>query len=63
MVSRICAEQELVDKGIAERNLKKLFAAFLNDPLVTCGMENAKKLFLEMCRNTMEYLSMYDFEA
>ena len=60
LVSRICAEQELINEGIAKRDLNKIFCAFANDPLVTCGIENAKKLFLEMCENTKEYLTMYD---
>jgi len=59
MVSRICAEQELVSEGIAERNLEKIFTAFANDPLVTCGLEDARKLFDTMCENTKDYLGMY----
>jgi alpha-galactosidase len=60
LVSRICTEQELVSDAIAERDLDKIFAAFANDPLVTCGLEDAKKLFKEMCENTKKYLTMYD---
>ena len=60
LVSRVCAEQELVSEGIAERDLGKIFCAFANDPLVTCGLDDAKKLFKEMCENTKEYLGMYD---
>lgn len=59
LIARISAEQELVSEGIAERDLDKIFAAFANDPLVTCGIENAKKLFGEMCANTSKYLTMY----
>ena len=47
--------------GIAERDVEKIFNAFANDPLVTCGMEDARKLFDEMCENTKEYLTMYHF--
>ena len=61
LISRICGEQELVFEGIAQRDLDKIFIAFANDPLVTCGLEDAKKLFDEMCQNTRKYLSMYDF--
>ncbi len=61
LVSRICAEQELVSEGIAERDLEKIFSAFANDPLVTCGIEDARKLFDEMCENTKKYLTMYEF--
>ena len=60
MISRICGEQELVSEGIAERDLDKIFVAFANDPLVTCGLEDAKKLLKEMCENTKEYLTMFD---
>lgn len=61
LISRICGEQELVSEGIAERDLDKIFIAFANDPLVTCGIEDAKKLFDEMCQNTRKYLNMYNF--
>ena len=60
LISRICAEQELVNEGVAERNLTKIFNAFLADPLVTCSFDDAKKMFKEMCENTKEYLTMYD---
>ena len=43
-----------------ERDLKKIFCAFASDPLVTCKLDDAKKLFREMCENTKEYLTMYD---
>lgn len=59
LISRVCAEQELVSEGIADRDLSKIFAAFSNDPLVTCGLEDARKLFDEMCQNTKKYLTMY----
>ena len=62
MISRVCAEQELLSDGIAERDLNKIFQAFANDPLVTCGLEDARKLFKEMCENTKEYLTMYDLD-
>ncbi len=60
LVSRICGEQELVSEGIAERDVEKIFNAFANDPLVTCGVEDARKLFDEMCENTKKYLTMYN---
>ncbi|MDE6814593.1 MAG: alpha-glucosidase/alpha-galactosidase [Lachnospiraceae bacterium] len=59
LVVRICGEQELISEGIAGRDLGKIFAAFANDPLVTCGLSDAGRLFQEMCENTKEYLSMY----
>lgn len=60
LIARICGEQELVSEGIAQRDLDKIFSAFANDPLVTCGLEDARKLFDEMCRNTSKYLTMYN---
>ncbi len=60
LVARVCAEQEEVSAAIAERDCKRIFAAFANDPLVTCGIDDAMKLFKEMCENTKEYLKGYD---
>ena len=59
MVSRICGEQELISEGIAKRDLRKIQAAFSNDPLVTCSLRDSEKLFKEMCDNTRSYLTMY----
>ena len=60
LIARICGEQELLSVGIAQRDTEKIFAAFANDPLVTCGLNDARRLFREMCENTREYLTMYD---
>ena len=60
LVARICAEQEAVSEGIANRDLKVIFNAFANDPLVTCTREEAKELFVEMVMNTKDYLDSYD---
>ena len=60
LVSRICTQQENISQAIAERDLDALFYTFVNDPLVTCSMEDAKKLFNEMIENTKEYLKSYD---
>ena len=60
LIARACAEQELVSDAIAKRDLEKIFMAFANDPLVTCSMAEARKLFNEMCENTKEYLGMYN---
>lgn len=59
LVSRICGEQENVSEAIANRDLNKIFTAFANDPLVTCSLDDAKKLFKEMIDNTSEYLKDY----
>ena len=60
LVARICGEQEQVSEGIAKRDLKILFGAFCNNPLVTCSLEEAKELFKEMVLNTKQYLTSYD---
>lgn len=63
LVARICAEQEAVSEGIANRDLKAIFNAFANDPLVTCTREEAKELFVEMVMNTKDYLDSYDLTS
>ncbi len=63
LVSRISGEQEIVSDAIARRDVKAIFNAFANDPLVTCSFEDAKKLFKEMCENTKAYLTMYDLNV
>ena len=60
LIARVVGVQELTAEGIKERNLEKIFLAFANDPLVTCGLEDARKLFDEMVENTKEYLTMFD---
>ena len=60
MISRVCAEQEAVSAAIAERNLDKIFDAFASDPLVTCGLKEARKMFDEMVENTKKYLTDYN---
>jgi len=60
LISRVVGVQELTSEGIAERNLEKIFLAFANDPLVTCGLNDARKLFDEMVENTKEYLTMFN---
>ena len=63
LVARICAEQEAVSAGIADRNLDMIFNAFANDPLVTCSYDDAKELFKEMIQGTRKYLDSYDIDA
>lgn len=59
LVSRICGQQQAVSEAIAKRDLNAIFAVFVNDPLVTCTVADAKKLFAEMIENTKEYLQDY----
>ncbi len=63
LISRICAEQEAVSEAIANRDIPAIFAAFVNDPLVTCTPEEAKALFIEMVENTKSYLTSFDLSA
>lgn len=63
LISRICAEQEAVSAAIAARDGEKIFAAFASDPLVTCGLNDARRLFRQMCDQTASYLQMYPFMA
>ena len=60
LVSRICAEQEAVFDGIKRRDLEAIFEAFASDPLVTCSLSDARKMFNEMVENTKEYLKDYN---
>ena len=60
LVSKICTEQEAVSSAIAERDIEKIFNAFASDPLVTCSLSDARKMFDEMVENTKAYLTDYN---
>ena len=60
MISRVCGEQEMVFDGIEQRDTEKIFNAFANDPLVTCSVDDARKLFNEMVENTKSYLGCFN---
>ena len=60
LIARICTEQEEISDGIANRDLQKIFNAFVSDPLVRCSKADAKKLFDEMIQNTKKYLTDYN---
>ncbi len=59
LVSRVCAEQEMVVKAAIDRDLETAFQAFTGDPLVTINTADARKLFDEMVQNTAHYLQEY----
>jgi alpha-galactosidase len=59
LIAPICAEQEMVSEGIANRDVGLIFNAFATDPLVTCSLDDAKLLFAEMVQNTKAYLTDY----
>lgn len=52
-------------EGIKQRDLGKIFQAFVQQPLCTgLDLETAKELFARMCRNTRAYLDpYYDLDA
>jgi len=60
LVSKICAEQEAVSEAIANRDVDAIFEAFASDPLVTCSLSDARKMFDEMVENTKKYLTDYN---
>ena len=60
LVQRNCANIDLTCQGIRQRNLEKIFTAFINQPLCsTLTWEQGQALFAEMCENTKEYLQDY----
>ena len=60
LVSKICGEQEALAEAIFNRDMDAIFSAFIGDPLVTCSMEDARKMFDEMVENTKKYLTDYN---
>ena len=60
LVARICGEQEEISDAIAGRDMTRIFNAFANDPLLTCSLSDARKLFREMVGNTAGCLKSYD---
>ena len=60
LVARICGEQEEISDAIAGRDMTRIFNAFANDPLLTCSLADARKLFREMVGNTAGCLKSYD---
>ena len=63
LISRICSLQENVSAAIAERDVERIFGCFINDPLVTCSVSDARRLFKDMCNNTKKYLESYDLSS
>ena len=59
LISRICAEQEVVVKAAIDRDLEQAFQAFAADPLVDLNVSDGRKLFDEMVANTAAYLREY----
>ncbi len=60
LVRRCSDNVDLTCQGIRERDLDKLFAAFMNQPLCsTLTLPQGKELFDTMCQNTRDYLAPY----
>lgn len=59
LISRVCAEQEILVDGCIERNKEKVFQAFAGDPLVRLPLDKARELFDKMVANTEKYVSEY----
>ena len=60
LIARVSGEQELIVEAGLTRDLKLAFTAFVNDPLVTVPLDEAKQLFDEMVENTKAYLTDYE---
>ena len=65
LVHRNCLNIDTTYEGIKQRDLRKIYAAFADQPL--CGsltMEESFELFRRMCYNTRTYLDpYYDLDA
>jgi len=60
LVQRNAANIDLTCEAIRERNLDKLFLAFINQPLcASLTWEQGQTLFHKMCENTRGYLAPY----
>lgn len=60
LVYRCCVNIDNTYEGIKERNLEKIYQAFVNQPLCnTLTMSQSRELFKEMSLNTKEYLAPY----
>lgn len=60
LVYRNCVNIDTTYEGIKERDLRKIYAAFANQPLCsTLTMAQSESLFREMCQNTRTDLAPY----
>lgn len=56
LVRRVASAQNTVVKAALEYDYDRVFNCFLNDPLVRLPIVEAKKLFIEMIKNTKAYI-------
>ncbi len=59
LIARVVSEQETLVEAAFRRDLEGAFTAFVNDPLVTIGLQDARALFDTMIDNTKAYLTEY----
>ncbi len=60
LVMRACLNIESAYEGIASRDLEKIVAAFMDQPLCApLSLSDGRKLFRQMIENTREYLTPY----
>lgn len=60
LVRESCDAIDLLSEGIAERDMEKIFGAFLHQPLCAgLSVGQARELFRIMCENTRPYLEPY----
>lgn len=59
LVARACGQAEALGEAIAARDAEAVFDVFVNDPLVTCSVSDARKLFDTMCENTKRFLGSF----
>lgn len=60
LVMQQVLNQETVLRAAINRDKELAFQAFINDPLVTIDLKEARALFEEMLENTKDYLPGYD---
>ncbi|MBR5614375.1 MAG: alpha-glucosidase/alpha-galactosidase [Clostridia bacterium] len=63
LVSRVCANQQIITEAALSRDLNLAFTAFLNDPLMKLSTGKAKELYIRMLNNTSKYLTEYDLNS
>ena len=56
LVTRQIYNQETTVEAALKKDYELAFAAFVNDPLMTASLSDARKLFTEMLDNTRKYL-------
>lgn len=60
LLVRHVSNQEMILRAGLDRDRELAFRAFINDPLVTIDLADARVLFDEMLRNTAKYLQGWD---